>query len=178
MLFRIYGTRLEMYQFNGMRIMTTSATILKASKLIDQKVQERKAKLMNFWTKSMIQIIGALNFLHAYICFGFRRKVFDQQTGGEIELTDEQIEKLNNMATNRYSDPTYNPYEPFYDIFSHKKEIHPISNRPEDKRSFIPSASERKIVGRLLNAMKMGWLKPKQKKKPEEVGKLCRLNLN
>lgn len=35
--------------------------------------------------------------------------MFDRQTGGEIELTDEQIEKLNNMATNRYSDPTYNP---------------------------------------------------------------------
>lgn len=84
-------------------------------------------------------------------------------------MTDEQIEKLNNMATNRYSDPTYNPYEPFYDIFSHKKEIHPISNRPEDKRSFIPSADERKLVGRLLHAMKMGWLKPKEPKKPEEV---------
>lgn len=97
------------------------------------------------------------------------RKVFDRQTGGEIELTDEQVERLNNMATSRYSDPTYNPYEPFLDIFSHKKEIHPISNRPEDKRSFIPSADERKIVGRLLHAMKMGWLKPKEEKKPEEV---------
>jgi ribosome biogenesis protein ERB1 len=101
--------------------------------------------------------------------FLFRRRVFDQQTGGEIELTDEQIQRLNNMATNRYSDPTYNPYEPFYDIFSHKKEIHPISNRPEDKRSFIPSADERKLVGRLLHAMKMGWLKPREPKKPEEV---------
>ncbi|KAI6174986.1 Ribosome biogenesis protein BOP1-like protein [Aphelenchoides bicaudatus] len=97
------------------------------------------------------------------------RRVFDQQTGGDIELTDEQVEKLKNIAANRYSDPTYNPYEPFHDIFSYKKEIHPISNRPEDKRSFIPSADERRIVGRLLHSMKMGWLKPKEPKKPEEA---------
>ncbi|KAI6204008.1 Ribosome biogenesis protein BOP1-like protein [Aphelenchoides besseyi] len=96
------------------------------------------------------------------------RRVFDQQTGADVTLTDEQVEKLTSMSANRYPDPTYNPYEPFYDIFSHKKEIHPISNKPEDKRSFIPSESERKIVARFLRAMQSGRMKPKEKAKVEE----------
>ncbi|KAI6217676.1 Ribosome biogenesis protein BOP1-like protein [Aphelenchoides fujianensis] len=73
------------------------------------------------------------------------------------------------MTAGRYVDPTYNPYEPFHDIYSHTKEIHPISNKPEDKRSFVPSESERKIVARLLRAMQLGRIKPKQKKKEEEA---------
>lgn len=140
---------------------------LKGNKITKPEGAQKKGEIDEFLDKVDDPNYWYVIFEHV-LCI-FRRKVFDQQTGNNVELTDEQIEKLNNMATGRYSDPTYNPYEPFLDIFSHKKEIHPISNRPADKRSFIPSESERKIVGRLLHAMKMGWLKPKQKKKPEEV---------
>ncbi|CAD5205814.1 unnamed protein product [Bursaphelenchus okinawaensis] len=94
------------------------------------------------------------------------RKVYDRQTGQMVTLTDEQVEKLQRMTSYRYADPTYNPYEPFEDIYCDKKEIHPISNKPEDKRSFIPSEAERKIVGRILHAMKMGWI-TKEKPKPK-----------
>ena len=73
------------------------------------------------------------------------------------------------MTANHYPDPTYNPYEQFTDIYSHKKEIHPISNRPEDKRSFLPSESERKIVSRLLRAMRLGLIKPKEPKTDEDI---------
>lgn len=99
----------------------------------------------------------------------YRRKVFDRQSGGDVALTDEQVEKLSAMAQNRYPEIGYNPYEPFYDIFSSQKEIHPISNRPEDKRSFIPSANERRIVGRMVHAIKMGWWKQKEKKEEPKV---------
>lgn len=60
---------------------------------------------------------------------------------------------------NRYPKIGYNPYEPFLEIYSSQKEIHPISNRPEDKRSFIPSIDERRMVGRMVHAIKMGWRK-------------------
>lgn len=89
----------------------------------------------------------------------FRRKVFDRQSGGSSILSDEQVEKIRAISTNHYPTIGYNPYEPFLDIFSSKKEIHPISNRPEDKRSFIPSLDERKIISKLVYAIKMGWKK-------------------
>lgn len=60
---------------------------------------------------------------------------------------------------NRYPKIGYNPYEPFLEIYSSQKEIHPISNRPEDKRSFIPSIDERRMVSRMVHAIKMGWRK-------------------
>ncbi|CAD5207750.1 unnamed protein product [Bursaphelenchus xylophilus] len=108
------------------------------------------------------------NFMERMEDPDYWRKVYDRQTGQMVTLSDEQVEKLQRMTSYRYPDPTYNPYEPFEDIYSHKKEIHPISNKPEDKRSFIPSAAERKIVGRLLHAMKMGWITKKEAPKPKE----------
>ncbi|KAL3072756.1 hypothetical protein niasHS_017730 [Heterodera schachtii] len=96
------------------------------------------------------------------------RKVFDRQSGQQIALTDQQVEKLNAIADNRFPEIGYNPYPPFLDIFSSVREIHPISNRPPDKRSFVPSADERRIVGRMVHAIKMGWLKRKEPPKGSE----------
>ncbi|KAK6036161.1 BOP1NT domain protein [Cooperia oncophora] len=94
----------------------------------------------------------------------FRRKVFDRQSGTDVVLTDEQVEKLNNLASGKYPVVGYNPYEPFLDIFSSEKTIHPIDNRPEPKARFIPSRDEMRIVSRMVHAIKMGWSKgPKQK---------------
>ncbi|KAK5968352.1 Ribosome biogenesis protein BOP1 [Trichostrongylus colubriformis] len=92
------------------------------------------------------------------------RKVFDRQSGTDVVLTDEQVEKLNNLASGKYPVVGYNPYEPFLDIFSSEKTIHPIDNRPEPKSRFIPSRDEMRIVSRMVHAIKMGWSKgPKQK---------------
>ncbi|KAI3420260.1 hypothetical protein GPALN_003576 [Globodera pallida] len=96
------------------------------------------------------------------------RRVFDRQSGQQVALTDQQVEKLNAIAANRFPEIGYNPYPPFLDIFSSVREIHPISNRPPDKRSFVPSADERRIVGRMVHAIKMGWLK--RKESPNDAG--------
>ncbi|VDK45946.1 unnamed protein product [Anisakis simplex] len=88
------------------------------------------------------------------------RKVFDRQTNGYVTLTDEQVSKLEAMTTSRYPDVGYNPYQPFIDLFSSKTEIHPISNRPEPKQAFIPSLDEKRLVGRMVHAIKMGWARP------------------
>ncbi|RCN45632.1 BOP1NT domain protein [Ancylostoma caninum] len=96
------------------------------------------------------------------------RKVFDRQSGTDVVLTDEQVEKLTNIASGKYPVVGYNPYEPFLDIFSSQKTIHPIDNRPEPKARFIPSRDEMKIVSRMVHAIKMGWArkpKPKEEKK-------------
>ncbi|ETN69112.1 BOP1NT domain protein [Necator americanus] len=97
------------------------------------------------------------------------RKVFDRQSGTDVVLTDEQVEKLSNIASGKYPVVGYNPYEPFLDIFSSQKSIHPIDNRPEPKARFIPSKDEMKIVSRMVHAIKMGWAR---KPKPKEEQKM------
>lgn len=42
-----------------------------------------------------------------------------------------------------------------------------LSGRPEHKRSFIPSKWEKLQVGKYVNAIKMGWIKPKKPKENE-----------
>ncbi|CAD6198334.1 unnamed protein product, partial [Caenorhabditis auriculariae] len=98
------------------------------------------------------------------------RKVFDRQSGTHTKLTDEQIEKIENIASGKYPLIGYNAYEPFLDIFSSEKMIHPIDNRPEPKARFIPSKDEMRMVSRMVHAIKMGWAKgPKQKKVERKV---------
>ena len=102
------------------------------------------------------------------IIFVFSRRVHDRQSGGDLVLNDEQVNKILAIAESRYPTIGYNPYEPFLDIFSSQKEIHPISNRPDDKRSFIPSLDERRLVGRLVHSIKMGWRKKKEEKTDDD----------
>lgn len=40
--------------------------------------------------------------------------------------------------------------------------IHPVTNRPEHKRSFIPSLIEKEKVSKMVHAIKMGWIKPRR----------------
>ncbi|OZC08933.1 hypothetical protein X798_04020 [Onchocerca flexuosa] len=96
------------------------------------------------------------------------RKVYDRQSGGFVTLNDEEVRKLNAINASKYPSVGYNPYQPFLDIFSSQTEIHPISNRPDSKRSFIPSLDEKRIVGKMVHAIKMGWVRPSR---PKEIKK-------
>ena len=40
----------------------------------------------------------------------------------------------------------------------------PIRDLPDSKKSFLPSLDEKRIVGKMVHAIKMGWMKPTQKK--------------
>ncbi|PAV90455.1 hypothetical protein WR25_14603 isoform L [Diploscapter pachys] len=68
------------------------------------------------------------------------------------------------MSSGKYPQIGYNPYEPFLDLYSSEKMIHPIDNIPEPKSRFVPSKQEMEKVSKLVHAIKMGWLKPPQKK--------------
>lgn len=48
------------------------------------------------------------------------------------------------------------------EFFSKDLMIHPVTNRPEHKRSFIPSLIEKEKVSKLVHAIKMGWIKPRR----------------
>ncbi|XP_051467353.1 ribosome biogenesis protein BOP1 isoform X1 [Apus apus] len=92
------------------------------------------------------------------------RTVQDKMTGADIKLTDEQVALVQRLQKGQFGDVHFNPYEPAVDFFSHEVMIHPVTNRPADKRSFIPSLIEKEKVSKLVHAIKMGWIKPRKPK--------------
>uniref|UniRef100_A0A8C8RJF0 Ribosome biogenesis protein BOP1 n=1 Tax=Pelusios castaneus TaxID=367368 RepID=A0A8C8RJF0_9SAUR len=74
------------------------------------------------------------------------RTVQDKQTGTDVRLTDEQVELVHRLQKGQFGDLRLNPYEPAVDFFSSEVMIHPVTNRPADKRSFIPSLIEKEKV--------------------------------
>lgn len=89
----------------------------------------------------------------------FWRTVKDPQTGQEVVLTDADIELIKRINSARVPNPEHNEYEPWIDWFTSEVEKMPIKNVPDHKRSFLPSVSEKKKVGRMVHALKMGWMK-------------------
>ncbi|XP_050795303.1 ribosome biogenesis protein BOP1 [Gopherus flavomarginatus] len=92
------------------------------------------------------------------------RTVQDKLTGVDVRLTDEQVELVQRLQKGQFGDVHLNPYEPAVDFFSSQVMIHPVTNRPADKRSFIPSLLEKEKVSKLVHAIKMGWIKPRKPK--------------
>ena len=89
------------------------------------------------------------------------RTVKDRMTGQNVILTDNDVDLIKRVNKGKFPDPTYNPYEPFIDFFTYEKMIHPVTNRPETKASFIPSLSEKRKVSKLVAAIKQARLKPR-----------------
>ncbi|XP_070777806.1 ribosome biogenesis protein bop1 isoform X2 [Enoplosus armatus] len=90
------------------------------------------------------------------------RTVHDKQTGSDIMLSDEQVELVNRLQKGQFGDVNFNEYQPQVEFFSKDLMLHPVTNRPADKRSFIPSLTEKEKVSKLVHAIKMGWIKPRR----------------
>ncbi|XP_029058018.1 ribosome biogenesis protein BOP1 isoform X1 [Monodon monoceros] len=116
------------------------------------------------------------------------RTVRDRMTGHSVQLTDEQVALVRRLQRGQFGDVSFNPYEvrgircpqglgapagpgptplcsspqPAVDFFSGDLMIHPVTNRPADKRSFIPSLVEKEKVSRMVHAIKMGWIQPRR----------------
>uniref|UniRef100_A0A9L0T9Y5 Ribosome biogenesis protein BOP1 n=1 Tax=Equus caballus TaxID=9796 RepID=A0A9L0T9Y5_HORSE len=71
------------------------------------------------------------------------RTVQDRMTGRDVRLTDEQVALVQRLQRGQFGDVSFDPYEPAVDFFSGDLMIHPVTNRPADKRSFIPSLVEK-----------------------------------
>lgn len=99
------------------------------------------------------------------------RTVKDNLTGQKVVLSDQDVNLVKRIRNAKCPDPTYNPYESFIDFFTYEKQIHPVTNRPEPKAAFIPSLSEKRLVSKLVSAIKKARFKPKpiiKKPKPFE----------
>ncbi|XP_069372672.1 ribosome biogenesis protein bop1 isoform X2 [Paralichthys olivaceus] len=90
------------------------------------------------------------------------RTVHDKKTGSDIVLSDEQVALVNRLQKGQFGDVNFNEYQPTVEFFSNDVMLHPVTNRPADKRSFIPSLIEKEKVSKLVHAIKMGWIKPRR----------------
>uniref|UniRef100_A0A2M4BDV5 Ribosome biogenesis protein BOP1 homolog n=1 Tax=Anopheles marajoara TaxID=58244 RepID=A0A2M4BDV5_9DIPT len=89
----------------------------------------------------------------------FWRTVRDPQTGQKVILSDEDIALVKRIMAGRNPDAEYDDHEPWIDWFTSEVEKMPIRNIPDSKRSFLPSRVERQKIGKMVNALKMGWAK-------------------
>lgn len=68
----------------------------------------------------------------------------DPQTGQNIVLSREDCAVIQRLKEGKFADGDVNPFmEDWPAAFEKDTMIHPLSNRPESKRSFIPSNWER-----------------------------------
>ncbi|XP_077404507.1 ribosome biogenesis protein bop1 [Vanacampus margaritifer] len=92
------------------------------------------------------------------------RTVHDKQTASDVVLSDEQVELVKRLQRGQFGDANFDEFQPSVDFFSRDVMLHPVSNRPADKRSFIPSLVEKEKVSKLVHAIKMGWIKPRRER--------------
>ena len=92
----------------------------------------------------------------------FWRTVKDPQTGQNVVLSDEDIGLIKRIMAAKNPDESYEDFTPWVDWFTSEVETMPIRNIPDHKRSFLPSVGEKKKIGRLVHALKMGWMKTRE----------------
>ena len=100
------------------------------------------------------------------------RTVRDDVNDRDVVLTDAELDLVRRIQNRQVvsEEGAFDPHEDYQDWFDWTKEsIHPLSNRPEPKRRFIPSKWEHKKVMKIVRAIRKGWIKDKSKeeKKPE-----------
>eukprot|EP01100_Stratorugosa_tubuloviscum_P012848 TRINITY_DN621_c0_g1_i4.p1 TRINITY_DN621_c0_g1~~TRINITY_DN621_c0_g1_i4.p1 ORF type:complete len:835 (+),score=330.60 TRINITY_DN621_c0_g1_i4:105-2609(+) len=92
------------------------------------------------------------------------RTVYDEKSGKEIILTEQEYEMLRRINEGKFADGDYDPYEPMFER-PYEDKIHPITGGTEPKSRFIPSKWEAKRIAKLVTAYKKGWIKLNEKSK-------------
>lgn len=101
----------------------------------------------------------------------FWKTIKDPQTGQEVILTEEDIGLIKRINSGRVPNSQFNEYQPWADWFTSEVEKMPITNVPDHKRTFLPSVSEKKRVGKMVHALKMGWMKTMDDIKKDKLAK-------
>jgi len=90
--------------------------------------------------------------------------VEDPSTGQKVVLSETDAEIVRRATGNKVPDQGYNLYGEWSEWFSSDVMETPLRDIPESKKSFLPSLSEKQKVGKMVHAIKMGWMKPKPAK--------------
>uniref|UniRef100_A0A5K3EN27 BOP1NT domain-containing protein n=1 Tax=Mesocestoides corti TaxID=53468 RepID=A0A5K3EN27_MESCO len=91
------------------------------------------------------------------------RTIIDPKTGQNVVLSDRDLEIVTRMSSGKgvLGDMEDDIYQPWEDFFSKDVLQMPVTAHPPQKRSFIPSLLDRRRVGRITHALKMGWIRPR-----------------
>jgi len=90
--------------------------------------------------------------------------VDDPTTGQQVVLSEADAEIVKRAATNKVPDAGYDLYSEWSEWFSSDVMETPLRAIPETKKSFLPSQCEKQKVGKMVHAIKMGWMKPRPAK--------------
>jgi len=98
--------------------------------------------------------------------------VEDPTTGQKVVLSENDAEIVARAAANKVPEPGYNLYGEWSEWFSSDVLETPLRDTQESKKSFLPSHCEKQKVGKMVHAIKMGWMKPRpaQNIKTEDAG--------
>jgi len=96
------------------------------------------------------------------------RTLYDPVNDETYTLTAEEVALIQRLRDGGVpgGDGDFDPYAPALDwadfdgLLATNGVVHPISNGPEPKRRFVPSAWEAKRVVKLIRALRRGWIKP------------------
>ncbi|XP_059177727.1 ribosome biogenesis protein bop1-like [Physella acuta] len=89
------------------------------------------------------------------------RTVQNKLTKQKVVLSDKDVQTIQRIQSSTHPSGSEGLYAPWVDFFSNEVMLMPVTGRPPDKRSFIPSKWERQRVGQMVHALKMGWMKPR-----------------
>ncbi|KAL5971185.1 Ribosome biogenesi protein BOP1 [Taenia solium] len=91
------------------------------------------------------------------------RTIVDPKTGQSVVLSDRDLEIVTRMSAGKgvLGDKEGDVWQPWEDFFSNSVLQMPVTAHPPQKRSFIPSLLDRRRVGRITHAIKMGWIRPR-----------------
>ena len=78
---------------------------------------------------------------------------------------------IKRLQNGRVPQAGYNLYEEWSEWFSSDVMQTPLRDIPESKASFLPSVWEKKKVSKMVHAIKMGWMKPRQAETKEDEQK-------
>jgi len=87
--------------------------------------------------------------------------VEDPATGQKVVLSEADAEIVSRAAGNKVPDPGYDLYGEWSEWFSSDVMETPLRDTQESKKSFLPSHCEKQKVGKMVHAIKMGWMKPR-----------------
>ena len=100
--------------------------------------------------------------------------VRDPMTGQDVVLSEKDIDTIRRLRGAKVPNGDYSflaDDDPLRDAefswFSSQVMQTPIRGIPEAKRSFLPSVDEKRAVGKMVHAIKMGWMKPTSKVKED-----------
>lgn len=95
--------------------------------------------------------------------------LLDQNTGGSLNISEEELELIRKIEKNENTNDSTDPYEPTIEWFTSKTEVMPLTAIPEPKRRFVPSKHEAKRIMKIVKAIREGRIMtPEEKKRLEK----------